>query len=499
MAGLFSRLFRKGKKSVPQQMKRIASGAYNRLRARFDNAQTNRDNSNHWIAADGLSADAAANPGIRRILRNRSRYERDNNSYYDGMVDTESDDIIGTGPRLNMNVDGDDAAVVEKEFHKWMDACDFVEKLHTLRQAKTVDGEGLGMFVNNPKLETPVKFDLRLLEAEQCASLGTLPDENAVDGIRFDRAGNPVEYDIYFNHPGGTPNMGSFHPEPVPAERIIHLFDATRPGQRRGIPAFTSALGLFAMLRRWTLSVLAAAETAADFAAIMFSQKNPEEAADDADPFDEVEIARRSLMTLPKGWDMKQFKAEQPVSTYKEFKKELIGESARCISMPINIALGDSSQHNYASGRLDYQIYYKKIKNDRKHLTRDVLDRCFKRWAKEAVLIEGYLPQSFRKLDSDWSHTWYWDGNEHVDPAKEANGQAIRLQSNTTTLAEEYSRQGKDWKTEIQQRAKELAFMRELGMNPEDAAPKPQPVLDDEDDELPEHEAQLIKRETENV
>ena len=42
--------------------------------------------------------------------------------------------------------------------------------------------------------------------------------------------------------------------------------------------------------------------------------------------------------------------------------------------------------------------------------------------------------------------------------------QATRLASNTTTLAAEYARQGKDWETELRQRAKEVALMNELGL-----------------------------------
>ena len=40
---------------------------------------------------------------------------------------------------------------------------------------------------------------------------------------------------------------------------------------------------------------------------------------------------------------------------------------------------------------------------------------------------------------------WFWNGHEHVDPAKEANAQATRLKNHTTTLAVEYARQGRDW------------------------------------------------------
>ncbi len=470
----------------PASLKRVK-----RANARYDAAQTTSENTNHWALADGFSADVAAAPGVRRILRNRSRYEVGNNSYYRGSIDTDANDIVGTGPRLNMSalLDKEHARFVEKEFSAWMEATELADKLACMRRAYNVDGEGFGLYINNDALRTPVKLDLRLIEAEQCASYGVLPDRNAVDGIRFDAAGNAKVYDILMDHPGGGAWSNYDNPVPVSANQVLHYFKVDRPGQRRGIPTMTSALGLFAMLRRWTLSVLAAAETAADFAAIMMSQKNAVDDDNDpadADPFEEVEIARRMMMTLPKGWDMKQFKAEQPISTYAEFKREVVGEIARCISMPINVILGDSSKHNYASGRLDWQIYGKKIKVDRKDLTLKVLDPIFYNWLDEAIKIEGYLPQALRHVNTDWAHTWYWDGQEHVDPAKEANAQGQRLKNLTTTLADEFGKQGKDWERELEQIARERQKMAALGLTMGDVAPlatvmDPEEIEDEEE------------------
>ena len=73
-----------------------------------------------------------------------------------------------------------------------------------------------------------------------------------------------------------------------------------------------------------------------------------------------------------------------------------------------------------------------------------------------------------------------------MDPAKEASAQAQRLASNTTTLASEYAKQGKDWETELRQRAKEVALMRELGLTVAQTAPANSPqeqVKEDEEDE----------------
>ncbi|MEP0847977.1 MAG: hypothetical protein HRF50_14295, partial [Phycisphaerae bacterium] len=149
---------------------------------------------------------------------------------------------------------------------------------------------------------------------------------------------------------------------------------------------------------------------------------------------------------------------------------------------PLNIALGNSAKHNYASGRLDHLAFFKKIRIDQAYLGDIVLDRVLSAWLNEAVLIEGYLPQSLRTRDAEFPHQWFWDGFEHVDPAKEANAQATRLASNTTTLAVEFAKQGLDWESELRQRGRELALMRELGLTTEQAAPAATDNNDTEDE-----------------
>ena len=114
-------------------------------------------------------------------------------------------------------------------------------------------------------------------------------------------------------------------------------------------------------------------------------------------------------------------------------------------------------------------------------MARTVLDRILYAWLREAILIEGYLPNSLRTLDSSFEHQWFWDGHEHVDPAKEANAQKIRLANHTTTLAHEYARQGRDWEAELKQRAKEISLMRELGLSTDSTSLSPGEVTDDED------------------
>jgi capsid protein len=139
---------------------------------------------------------------------------------------------------------------------------------------------------------------------------------------------------------------------------------------------------------------------------------------------------------------------------------------------PFNVAAGNSSGYNYASGRLDHQTYFKAIRVDQAHLECVVLDRILAAWLDEAALIPGLLPAGLGPI-GDWPHQWFWDGQEHVDPAKEATAQATRLADHTTTLAHEYARQGRDWEEALRQRAKEIALMQELGLTPAQATPTP--------------------------
>jgi lambda family phage portal protein len=444
--------------------------AVRKLSAQYDAARTTDDNRKHWALADGLSATAAASPEVRRTLRNRSRYEVANNSYARGMVLTIANDCIGTGPRLQLTsetINDADATFVESEFAAWMQVTNLPEKLRVMRVAKSEDGEAFAVEIDNPVLPTPVKLDVQVIEADQCTSVNyLLPTPSHIDGIRFDTYGNPTVYEFAKQHPGdpmaGIGLMSA--PEPIPAARVFHWFRQDRPGQRRGVPEITPALPLFAQLRRYTLAVIAAAETAADIAAYLQTDGPAGGEADEVEPLDTIPIEQRTMMTLPAGWTINQLKAEQPATGYKEFKNEILNEIARCQNLPFNVAAGNSSGYNYSSGRLDHQIYFRSQEVDRAQLQTIMLDRLFANWKREAILIEGYLPQSLRTDRTDWSHQWFWDGGDLIDPEGESKALGNLLEVGGTTLADHYARKGQDWQKKLQQRAREIEMERKLGI-----------------------------------
>jgi capsid protein len=169
------------------------------------------------------------------------------------------------------------------------------------------------------------------------------------------------------------------------------------------------------------------------------------------------------------------------------FKREILNEIARCLNIPYNIAACNSSAYNYASGRLDHQTYYKSTSVEQTDLELRVLDRIFAAWLDEAILISDLLPLQMRTIAfRALQHQWFWDGHEHVDPAKEANADDTQLKNHSTTYARVYAKKGEDWETQLRQRAKEIQLMQELGLTIEQAAPQPAQENNDDEEQLGE-------------
>jgi len=448
------------------------------VRASYDAAETTDENRRHWAAADELSAPAANSPEVRRKLRARARYEVANNSIAKGMVLTLANDLIGTGPRLQVRTeDAELNARIEGYFAHWARAVNLAGKLRTMRMAKATDGEAFAMLITNEGVADPVKLDIALVEAERVATpnfgLGVGGDERrAVDGIVFDDAGNPVEYHVLKRHPGARD--WSYKDEDacdkVPASAMLHWYRQDRPGQRRGIPDITPALPLFALLRRWMLATVTAAETAANIAIMMHTDAPPGGEAAEVEPWVVMELERNAAMFAPEGWHPDQIEAKHPNERFEAFRRGLINEIARCLNMPYNIAACDSSSYNYASGRLDHQVYDKTLRVERSELETVVLDRIFAAWLDEALRVTAYhiFPAATR---TEWPHEWMWDGREHVDPLKEAKAAEVLYKAGLLSAATYFGRQGKDWEAELRQIAREAELRQKLGL-PEPTAPK---------------------------
>lgn len=455
------------------------------LQASYDTLAKTPENYRHWQWIDYRAADSSLNPEVRIAIRAQARYElQENNCYGHGLANTLVTDTIGTGPRLQViDFTLEENQRIEQAFHNWMNAVGLTEKLATLRMAKLIDGEAVARFITNIQLEDPVSLDLQLIEADQLRSpnFEHILSENYVDGVRLDRFGNPVAYDILRHHPGANyyTTADTFAYDTYSASQIIHVFRPNRPGQHRGVSEFAPALPLFAFLRRFTLATVAAAETAASVSQVITTDAPiPEELEDEyaASTFEKymeaIPVDRNSATVLPNQWRLDQLQPEHPTTTYPMFKRELVAEIGRVVGIPANIALADSGESNYSSARFDHLGYERTIKKEQNYFNRMVLDRIFSQWLIEAALT-GVLRAGIRNkvlryadeygsrgLANSIGHAWHWDGLRDADQQNAAQAERLKMQNGTTHRARAYAEQGLDVEVEDAKAAESLGMSK---------------------------------------
>lgn len=439
------------------QMTRMAAG--------YDIAQTHEQNERHWQWTDSLSADASLTDGVRKTVRERARYEYQNNTVCRGIVLRVAHDLIGTGPRLQvLTGDQETNTAIEDAFHSWAVAVNLAEKLQTLAKSKIVDGEAFAHFGTNPAIGHEVQLDLIVDECDRYQSPFQLYNSALhVDGIRFDRYGNPTFYDRLKHHPGGDYiGAGLLDPEQLPASQVIHLFRKDRPEQHRGLSELSSALRLFAEWRRYKLACMAAAETAANMAAVLHTQQSAQTQTDeDYEAFDPIPIQSRMMVTLPKGIAMSQLKAEHPPNTLDMFERSILREIGRVLNLPFNVVAGDSSGYNFSSAKGDSHSHVRNIVVDRSTCwEQQCMNRIAREWMAEYRLVTR---GRFDGVDLMKVKTqWFWDDiKPDLDPAKSANARKTDLSTGFATLPGLYDEKGIDADAALNRQAKLLGVTRE--------------------------------------
>ncbi len=425
------------------------------INAKFDLAQTTADNRKHWASADGLSSRAATSHAVRRVVRMRSRYEAENNSWYAGMLRTAANHIVGNGPRLQLLTPDPEAnARVEKAWRLWAAKADLPEMLRTLVKTYWQDGEVFLMRADRQSLWPNVTLDLRTFEADQISSPWNqaYDDPYIDDGIRFDRSTNEIEYYVYDHHPGSNTPLSTLNGKWYSARDVLHLFRVERPGQVHGIPRATASLQTLPIMRRQELATLFSAETAANFA--MFLESNSPSLDPSSSPADfaEIEITRNMLTTLPAGWKIGQVKPEQPTSTYNSFQSQALKSFCRCTNMPYGIAAGTFQESNFSAAKADMRMLWQpEVQSEQSRLECSILSGVFVWWLEAAIYVPGLLAglPPINQID----HVWHHPPIPSLDPIDDANAATARLSSGQTSLTEEYATRGKDFATGIQRAA----------------------------------------------
>ena len=432
------------------------------LKATFDLAQTTPDNKKHWASVDGLSSRAALSPAVRRVVRLRSRYEAENNSWYSGIIRTAVNHIVGgPGPRLQIATGNPEAdRRIELAWVQWCRSVDFQDTLRIAVETYWRDGEVFLLRRESPR-RMPVSLDVALIESDQVSAPWSSPaigNPYEDDGIRFDPVINELEFYVYDNHPGGnTYHALGLSGNWYPARTVVaHLFRAERPGQIRGIPRATPALQTLPIMRRQELVTLYSAETAANFAMYLKSNSPALDPASSPADFAEIELTRNMLTTLPAGWEIGQVEPKQPGPLYEMFQRQALMSFCRCTNMPYTLAAGTGKDANFSSFKGDMRnVWEPEVRVEQNRIENTVLEPVLMWFLESAIYAPGLLDGAppLQQIE----HRWHWPPLPELDPTEAANAAQARMLIGLTSPSDENAIRGTDFNVLVKRMAADYA------------------------------------------
>lgn len=410
-------------------------------------------NSLGGLAPDRISPDyrlyhsAIKNPVLRRHLVDCSIVEDEENSYYNGILNTVAMHCVGTMPILlsdTQNEKVDDS--LELRWLAWGAHNEIGSALRQVRRDAALTGIGIGIPYTKVTALDPVKLSIRSVPA---TSLTTPPgaglEDRIINGIQYDKNWDPEK--IFILKDKGTLDYSEY--------KVKDILFFYKRGKYMGTPECGPAFTMYPSINRF-LKAVVRGEEYRESVPMAMEQDPAIYIPSDREPLrGKFEYEAGMIPTLPPGTKLVGLPAGATASDRVGMLKMMVAAAARCVNMPGNLALGDSSGHNMATAQVDIQPWKIFIETDRFDFQPQIVN-LFWMWHKEAQLIESYLDYSARNVrQNTFIPFWNYDVLfHHPDPGKMANARATDLKSGATTLTRVYAEQGKKAIRELRKDAK---------------------------------------------
>lgn len=374
--------------------------------------------------------------------------------------------VYGPGPVLQIHSDDERINdVIESVFARWREATQLDWKFITAIQSLFYDGEAFLHFFPNPG--KPGGIDIELLEARRVTEPHNVGfDVHRLEGITYNDYNEPVWYDVLEENQ--NPNYLELPQTTiVPATHIMHLFFEDVVNQKRGLPLLQSALEMLASLRRITDASLGAWELAAKMNLIIqtgmdaynlvqcvpedFDSSNGEVFA--VEPFRTMPVPKDGGMTfLASGMTMNQVHSEHPTQQYSEHTETFQKIAGLSGGLPENLSTGSSAKYNFASAKMDYQLFSRYAGACQQKLKR-FLDKCL--FLSVASLqgsgnkdVDTFL--DLYPVETALPTEWHFSNMlSSIDRSANASGDVQLLQAGLLTHREYCKRYGLDYEAHM--------------------------------------------------
>lgn len=504
-------------------------------------------------ALRGFTPDSGSpNEDINRnnaTLRQRARMLYMSSPVATAAIQTNRTKIVGTGLTLKSTLDSALLGLTSEAAKKWQSRTEAEFRMWSKRE--NCDVLGLNSFIGLQQLAlkswlasgdvfvllkrrkatplNPYTLRLHLIEADRVSTpseyrggiiagattTGKVPEGKPgagnmiYDGVEVDADGRVVAYHICSGYP--TEFAGAdltwtrvlAYGEKTGLPNVLHIMDAERPDQYRGVPYLSQVIEPLLQLRRYTESELMAALVQSFFTAWITTETNPMEipinevGAGDmtvgdgvnldggigdniSDSENEYEMGPGTVNHLEPGEKIEFGNPNIPTAGFETFMKTLVRLIGSALELPYDV-ISKEFNSSYSASRGALLEAWEAFKMKRAWFVDDFCQPVYEIWLAEAVALRrikapGYFDDPL--VRQSWSEArWIGPVQGSLDPLKEAKADLLLINHGIKTH-EQVTRErgGGDWEENVEQLRRENELLKAAGGgNADPAATEPEP------------------------
>jgi lambda family phage portal protein len=479
-------------------------------------ASTRKKSMRGWTAVAGSpKEDIDLN---LNTLRARSRDLYMNSPLGSAALKTPKTNVIGPGLRLKSRIDAEFLGIseeeadawerqVEREFALWAESkhCDAL-RLNDFYDMQAIaflgclmNGDAFCIF-KRAKRETWMPYTLRLhlIEADRVstpwtnATLGNIEGKNSengnqiISGVETDSQGATVAYWVCNVYPQSSGLDSMKKKEWVRIEaygketgrpNILHLMEAERAEQRRGVPYLAPVIEALKQLTRYTEAELMAAVIAGFYTVFVKSEgpssdmplssmypREEQVASDDPTVY---ELGPGAVNVLNPGETIEIANPGRPNSQFDGFVNALTRYIGAALEIPQEL-LQKAFNKSYSAARAALLEAWKMFRTRRAWMAKEFCQPVYEEWLAEAVAIGRIQAPGFftdPAIRRAWSGA-EWNGPTpgQIDPLKEVQAAEKRIELGLSTRERETIEiTGGDFDRNIKQLSRENKQMQDAG------------------------------------
>ena len=440
-------------------------------------------------------------------LRQRSR-----DLYYGGSnlatgaVKRLRTNTVGTGLKLKSTIDEEILNIssqearkleekIEREFAHWANStnCD-IERLDNFYQLQQLallnallSGDSFALMTTTERAGSIYDLRINLIEADRVST----PDDKVVDsliceGVEKNKEGEVIAYHISAFHPLSYKEgykrewtRVKAYGEKTGRRNVLHIMNRERIGQVRGVPFLSPVIETIKQLGRYTEAEVLAAVVSGLFTVfiekenagegIPFGESVPEDQQIDSADENSIELGPGAVVDLAEGEKANVVNPGRPNPNFDPFVMSVIKQMGAALEIPFEVLIM-AFNNNYSASRAAILEFFKVIKMYREWFITDFCKPIYEEWLSEAVAkgrinAPGFFADPLIK-DAYCSSEWNGPSSGQLDPKKEVEAAALRVQNGFSTREKETTElTGTDFYKNIKQRKREEELMREVEAN----------------------------------